>query len=271
VRGQPAIKKPDRYLAAAAALSLAACVALVLISCSTTPLSVTAAPDVPGARFVGNRTCAECHTNICRIFPGSAHARIHLEDPQTAGETGCESCHGPGSLHVAAGGGRARFIVNPGKDPAPCFECHRPVEAEFHLPQHHPLVEKKINCAQCHDPHGSDIFKPASGLAMARLNDACSNCHREQTRPFVFEHPALREGCTACHNAHGSINAKLLTQRDVNLCLRCHAQVQGPSVAAGQVYIGNVDHSAYIRMGTCWSAGCHTAVHGSNVDVRLRY
>jgi hypothetical protein len=24
-------------------------------------------------------------------------------------------------------------------------------------------------------------------------------------------------------------------------------------------------------MGTCWTAGCHTAVHGSNVDPRLRY
>jgi hypothetical protein len=24
-------------------------------------------------------------------------------------------------------------------------------------------------------------------------------------------------------------------------------------------------------MGACWSSGCHTAVHGSNVDVRLRY
>jgi hypothetical protein len=24
-------------------------------------------------------------------------------------------------------------------------------------------------------------------------------------------------------------------------------------------------------MGTCWSSGCHTAVHGSNVDIRLRH
>ena len=103
---------------------------------------------------------------------------------------------------------------------------------------------------------------------MARLNEGCAACHREQTRPFVFEHPALREGCTACHNPHGSINAKLLIQRDVNLCLRCHAQVQGKP---GDFYIGSVPHTSYIRMGTCWSAGCHTAVHGSNVDVRLRY
>jgi predicted CXXCH cytochrome family protein len=78
----------------------------------------------------------------------------------------------------------------------------------------------------------------------------------------------MREGCTVCHSPHGSINAKLLVQRDSNLCLRCHAQVPGPS---GQVYIGNINHTALLRMGACWSSGCHTAVHGSNVDVRLRY
>jgi hypothetical protein len=26
-----------------------------------------------------------------------------------------------------------------------------------------------------------------------------------------------------------------------------------------------------LRIGTCWTAGCHTAIHGSNVDPRLRY
>jgi predicted CXXCH cytochrome family protein len=249
-------------------ISLAAAAGLVVVSCSTVSRTVVAPPDIPGATFVGNKTCAECHTNISRIFPTSAHARIHLEGEQSVGQTGCESCHGAGSLHVAGGGGRGKFILNPGKNPASCFECHRSVEAEFHLPQHHPVPEQKMNCAQCHDPHGSDIFKPAGGLAMARLNENCAQCHREQTRPFVFEHPALREGCTVCHSPHASVNQKLLVQRDVNLCLRCHAQLQS---AVGQLYIGNIDHTAFIRMGTCWSAGCHTAIHGSNVDVRLRY
>ena len=129
-----------------------------------------------------------------------------------------------------------------------------------------------MNCVQCHDPHGRDIFKPAGGLAMSRLNESCAQCHRQQTRPFVFEHPALREGCVVCHNPHGSINRKMLTQSDPNLCLRCHAQRPGSAATSGQViYIGDYDHTAFLRMGTCWTAGCHTAVHGSNVDVRLRY
>ena len=78
----------------------------------------------------------------------------------------------------------------------------------------------------------------------------------------------LREGCVACHTPHGSFTQKLLHKRDANLCIKCHAQVQ---TTAGEVVFGNTTHTAFIRRGTCWSAGCHTAVHGSNIDPKLRY
>jgi predicted CXXCH cytochrome family protein len=243
--------------------------ALVLISCSSLERTVVAPPMIEGATFVGNKSCYECHTNITRMFPASPHARIHLEG--VAGASGCESCHGPGSKHVMAGGGRGRFIVNPGRDPSACFTCHLETHAAFNLPQHHPIPEGKMNCVQCHDPHGANIMKPSRGLAMARLNDACAQCHREQARPFVFEHEALREGCTVCHQPHGSINPKLLVERDNNLCLKCHAQVQGQGVGPGQIYIGKIDHTTSLRFGSCWSSGCHTAVHGSNISRRQFY
>lgn len=223
--------------------------------------------EIPGAHYVGNKTCADCHAELVRKFPASPHARVHFEGAALAGETGCESCHGPGSRHAETG--NAQFIINPRKNPASCFQCHLQVHAEFSLPQHHPVIEGKMNCVQCHDPHGGDIFKPARGLAMARLNESCAQCHRDQTRPFAFEHEAMREGCTACHNPHGSINRKMLTQADPNLCLRCHAQAQGG--ANGEILIGSVSHTAYLRIGTCWTAGCHSAIHGSNVDPRMRY
>jgi predicted CXXCH cytochrome family protein len=240
----------------------------IFSSCSTLDQTVMAPPGIEGASFVGNRACFECHTNYVRSFAASPHARSHLEDAARVGQTGCESCHGPGSKHVAVGGGRGRFIVNPGRDAAACFACHLATHAEFNLPQHHPLMEKKISCVQCHDPHGMDIMKPARGLAMARLNESCAQCHREQAKPFAFEHEALREGCTICHQPHGSINAKLLLDRDNNLCLRCHAQNAGP---ANQLYIGQIKHTDYVRLGTCYSAGCHSSIHGSNIDRRLLY
>lgn len=227
---------------------------------------------IAGATYVGDQACADCHERITAGFAAAPHARASRGAGGSPGQSGCESCHGPGSKHIALGGrGNAeKYILNPKQDPAACLRCHLEVQTEFHLPAHHPVLEGKMSCVQCHDPHGSDIRKAAGGLAMARLNESCAACHREQTRPFIYEHPALREGCTACHNPHGAINAKLLTAPDSNLCLRCHAQVPGPG-ANGRVYIGGRDHTASLRLGSCWSAGCHPAVHGSNIHPLLLY
>ncbi len=128
-----------------------------------------------------------------------------------------------------------------------------------------------MNCVQCHDPHGMDIMKPARGLAMARSNETCAQCHPEQAKPHVYEHEALREGCTVCHQPHGSINAKMLVERDNNLCLKCHAQVAGPNAQPGTLAIGSVNHAAFMARGACWSAGCHPAVHGSNISPKMHY
>ncbi len=241
---------------------------LLFSSCGTTTRVAVVPPEIPGAHYVGNSACYDCHTNITRVFNASPHARLHFDDAKLKGESGCESCHGPGSLHIQAGGGRGKFIANPGKDPASCFNCHLDIQAAFSLPQHHPVPEHKMNCIQCHDPHGPDIFKAGSGLAMARQNETCASCHREQTRPFVFEHEAMREGCATCHNPHGSPNRKLLVESDPNLCLKCHAQTPGP---AGEIFIGKISHTLLLRQGTCWSAGCHTAIHGSNLHPRMLF
>ena len=244
----------------------------LLNSCSILPEDFTVEPlTIPGATYIGNQACYYCHTNYVRSFPSSAHGRMHLPGEALAGGSGCESCHGPGSKHIEVGGGRNRFIMNPGKTSEACFRCHLDIQGEFNLPQHHPVPEGRMNCVQCHDPHGGDIFKRAGGPAMSQQNESCAGCHREQTRPFVFEHEAMREGCTVCHAPHGSINRKLLVAADVNLCLRCHAQVQSPGGAAGSIYIGKIDHTDLLQQGACWSAGCHTAIHGSNVDPRMRF
>jgi predicted CXXCH cytochrome family protein len=241
--------------------------ALLLNSCSTPNATVMVPLEIPGATFVGNDACADCHAPITQKFPGSIHSRVHFDQEKLPGGTSCESCHGPASKHVAMPG--RRFIINPRKDSSACFQCHLETRAEFQLPHHHPVLENKMNCVQCHDPHGSDIFKPKGGLAMARLDESCAQCHREQTRPFVFEHAAMREGCTVCHNPHGSINRKMLTESDANLCLKCHAQVQG--AGRGEIYIGSVPHTDLLRQGTCWTAGCHSSVHGSNIEGLRRY
>jgi hypothetical protein len=59
----------------------------------------------------------------------------------------------------------------------------------------------------------------------------------------------------------------MLTERDNNLCLKCHAQIAAP----GTVVIGDFAHATRVAQGTCWSADCHTAVHGSDINAHLRY
>src|SRR5260370_5544174 len=71
----------------------------LLISCSSIDRAVVAPLDIPGASYAGNRPCYDCHTNITRMFPGSAHPRIHIESAPRTGQTGFESFHGPGTLH----------------------------------------------------------------------------------------------------------------------------------------------------------------------------
>lgn len=247
-----------------------------LISCSTLQRTVVAPPTIPGATYVGMETCGACHEKQVKDFKLASHSRLTLRTPAGDEVEGlaCEACHGAGSLHVDAGGGKGKFVVNTGQMAEACYECHLEKRAEFSLPYHHPIKEGRMNCLACHDVHGADTLKP-KGLFVGRDNDGCATCHREQARPRVFEHEAMREGCTVCHNAHGSINDKLLTERDNNLCLKCHAQVVAPAAPAGSVQIGAFPHAGIppqlLRQGNCYSAGCHTAVHGSDVNSHLRY
>jgi len=264
--------KYPRWLTGLGVVAAGVTLALLVNSCATTDRAAVEPLQIEGASYVGDKACLDCHANITRAFPASPHARLHLENGQMPGHYGCESCHGPASKHIAlaGAGGPERFIINPGREPAACLKCHLETQAEFHFPQHHPVLEGKMNCVQCHDPHGMDIMKPAGGLAMARVNENCAECHRQQTKPVIFEHAAMREGCTTCHNPHGSINPKLLTIRDSNLCLRCHAQVQTPG-SGGSLTIGNVPHGTFVTLGACWTACCHSAVHGSNTQPYFFY
>jgi predicted CXXCH cytochrome family protein len=267
---------------------------LVLLSCSSldSNRAILAPPSIPGAEFVGSEACETCHESITKNFRTATHARLRAErtkqvveqhDGKTTTTTnakmdvGCESCHGPGSLHVQSGGG-TRTIVNPKRSPQTCFQCHLEVRAKFELPHHHPITSGKVSCVDCHNPHVGDAIKgggtamPQSvkggGMALLGQNGTCLQCHIAQRGPFVFEHEAVREGCLSCHSPHGSVNQRLLNERNATLCLKCHYQQQ---TSDGRIFIGDSDHTSRLMQGTCWSAGCHEAVHGSQVNAHFRY
>jgi predicted CXXCH cytochrome family protein len=241
--------------------------ALVLISCTTSNQTVVAPPGIAGATFVGSKACADCHQDVTRDFKTADHARIMAKGKNAENE-GCESCHGPGSLHVQSGGA-PNTIINPHKDPETCFQCHLEIRAKFTLPNHHGVLEGKISCSDCHNPHKGSIYKGGGATNMMGRNEVCFQCHIAQRGPFVYPHEAMREGCVTCHDPHGSVNEKMLKERNQLLCLQCHFQQQ---TSPGTLNIGNSNHATgRIEEGTCWSAGCHEAVHGSQVNSHLRY
>ena len=80
--------------------------AALAISCGTITRTVMAPPAVPGATFMGSQSCAECHAEITGDFATALHARLMAPGPHAA-NAGCESCHGPASLHNQSGGCRA--------------------------------------------------------------------------------------------------------------------------------------------------------------------
>ena len=257
---------------------------LAVISCSSISRQAVALPDVPGAKYVGSADCEQCHEDITKSFKTADHSRLVAIGPN-AKEVGCESCHGPCSLHEDSGGdvktpfsftpGRPLPAglagVTPGMSPARateivCYQCHADIRGEFELPSHHPVPEGRMDCILCHPPHKGSA-RAGGSTALLSQEENCLQCHPAQRGPYVFEHEALREGCTSCHTPHGSVNTKLLTERDSNLCLKCHFQ----QVKGGQILIGGSDHTIRLQQGSCWTAGCHEAVHGSRVNPSLRF
>jgi predicted CXXCH cytochrome family protein len=237
-----------------------------MISCATVQTTIVIPPQIEGATLVGDKSCAECHQKHTSDFHSATHARLKAKGAN-AQEMGCESCHGPGSVHAQSGGAR-NTILNPRRDPEVCFTCHLEMKARFQTPHHHPVENGKVSCGDCHNPHKGPMIK-AGGTSLTIEQDTCMQCHQTQRGPFVFEHEAIREGCTTCHDPHGAVNEKMLLQRNQNLCLKCHFQTQ---TASGRIYIGGQEHGlARLAQGTCWSAGCHEAVHGSHVSSSLRF
>jgi DmsE family decaheme c-type cytochrome len=144
-----------------------------------------------------------------------------------------------------------------------CTVCHKQIRSQLLKPSHHPIVEGKLNCTSCHNPHG------ALSHAMVKdesVNQLCTGCHADKRGPYMQEHPPVEESCLTCHNSHGSIHNKLLSERVPNLCQDCHDASRHP----GSFYSGNQGFGSTAtgapntRLVARGCLNCHTNIHGSN-------
>jgi len=152
-----------------------------------------------------------------RAVQSGPHFNVHNPGAPAAADY-CESCHGPGSIHVSrAHGGRGfppltEFGQGKGKAPreeqlAACLQCHgtegvvRKTIGFIGSP--HDL--KSINCSTCHTIHATvDPIKNREQQAAT-----CYRCHpKEKTGHPRFQSASMdidRLPCSGCHDVHRAL------------------------------------------------------------------
>lgn len=192
------------------------------------------------AEFVGAESCANCHADQVESFKSAQHARGFAKQKNIEFEKSCETCHGPGSLHVNAGGDK----TNPGfatmKDPKKlsakavsetCFQCHKDTGRSHWKGSAHERAD--VSCLECHSVHNAK--SKHAGLIQKNASETCYQCHKDvKAQMRRSAHMPVEEGkmdCSSCHDSHGSGTPKQLKASSTNqLCYGCHQDKRGPFV-----------------------------------------
>ncbi|PLX81537.1 MAG: cytochrome C [Desulfuromonas sp.] len=204
-------------------------IALLLGACATGAIrekSLTL-PVIEGATYVGAETCAGCHDELAAGQAEAIHGRLADFELMEA-EKGCESCHGPGSLHVDDPdyGKILKFGELTGDEVAAiCSKCHTDGSLMDWTHGEHAFAD--VTCSDCHTVHGAGV-----GASLKKTDpELCYDCHQEQQAKANFpSHHPVKEGkmnCSSCHNPHGELQTD---EQARDLCLTCHARYQGPFV-----------------------------------------
>ncbi len=163
----------------------------------------------------------------------------------------CDNCHSPHS-------GTKNFLKADRSEV--CFQCHKDIQAMTRKQSHHPIMEGKVACVDCHNPHGELADKM---LKADSVNELCYKCHAEKRGPFMNEHPPVEENCLNCHNPHGSNHDRLLTQRVPVLCEQCHSSGGHMGGSPFTTFAaGNNSPVKYMVGRGCLN--CHQNIHGSS-------
>jgi len=223
--------KPSRF-----STLLLATVAIPALLALAAPARAGSAAETPPAEasaaktFVGSDVCVSCHGEIGENLTKTPHGKAgfaHLSSQ------GCETCHGPGSLHVAdpsIEANRPRIDkLSPAAQNQLCTTCHSGgAQLFWHGGRHE---ARGLSCLSCHSVHA---FKSAKAqLKNASVAEQCFTCHKDtRAETWKTSHHPIREGkitCVDCHNPHGTQTAKMIRAASVNeQCYTCHTEKRGP-------------------------------------------
>ena len=208
---------------------------------------------------------------ICLACHGSSrHLAFWDSGKHRKNDVTCSNCHnthGGQSSLLRVDRPQIAPLTNTHKVPQQevCFNCHRDIRSLVMRPSHHPIVEGKVKCTSCHNPHGA--LSPAM-VNSESIKELCTTCHADKRGPWIFEHAPVEESCLNCHNPHGSRSVKLLNEKVPNLCQDCHDAAQHP----GTMYDADANFRAPVgptsgpntRFLARSCLNCHNEIHGSN-------
>jgi len=206
--------------------------------------------------------CLSCHG-------GSRHLENWAVAKHRKVDVTCVNCHSIHGTQTASNNSeikKAQFAAAPYTTTVRqlaykrCIECHRDVRAEITKPSHHPIIEGKIGCQDCHNPHGSLV---RASLRNDSIVDLCTSCHADKRGPWIHEHPPVEENCAICHTPHGSAHKGLLAQKPPALCSDCHANGHTHGIYDGRGTLPGTLPSN-IRFEASGCVNCHRQIHGSN-------
>lgn len=194
-----------------------------------------------------NAVCTACHADphALNLYERDPHGEAHLS---------CSACH---QIH----NNNEQLTLLKGPENTVCLDCHASVRSSFALPTHHPVMDGRVACRDCH----IEIAQSPKQWAAGGPGETCVKCHGRMQGPFPYEHePAVNYavtdgGCMNCHNPHGSAFPMLLRQSyespHFSLCSQCHSVPK---------HLNNMQH------GTQWAGvpcnDCHVDIHGSYVN-----
>ena len=216
--------------------------------------------------------CLSCHAGNRQLafWESGKHAK---------NDVACSSCH---NIHGKLKNPQPQPYTTTARtiEADTCGTCHKQVRNATMKPSHHPILEGKVKCSDCHNVHG------ALTQAMVKhetVNQQCFSCHADKRGPYMFGHPPVEENCLSCHTPHGSSHNKLLNEKVPNLCQDCHVQGRHPTAFYGQnqAWINSSGQPNNNTSGTTAASSrfvsraclnCHNSIHGSNAPTnRGRY
>ncbi|MBZ0268545.1 hypothetical protein K8I85_10350 [bacterium] len=130
------------------------------------------------------------------------------------------------------------------RETAACLDCHEGYDAGLAASPHRVNadlpegMEARVTCTDCHVGDARHYEDDPEEYPMARPDNAgtvmeaqiCATCHQNahqqnmQERNVHFDNDV---DCSDCHRIHGSTELGLLRSAEVELCISCHAGVEG--------------------------------------------